>query len=407
MPVFVPTTPADPIGPWVELTLQGEANLLSAAEAGNSGAGGGAWAGTGCSLATAGPTAPDGSFSMTMTSTGGGTISAQSSKYAVVPGQSYSGLAAFQAATTGRSTQVQLVWYNVSNTVISTSSGAFSSDFAGSYTSATVSAVAPPTAATVALQVVVTATATSEVHDVASRGIFPGVVTTWSEGGQAGLESATAQYSDDGTTWVTVPYANLPVSLPAPSQQATVTDWTPFPNTPRQYRTQTTDSNGKVSAWSAPISATTSPDRYWLIDVAQPDANGRVPISRLKGGSSGGASSGLETSQAWQMTQAQSVSYGLDEQYPVVLQGATQGMTTSLMALVQGQAAKNQLVNLWKRRRTLRLSTDGYEAFWVTVGSSGGSNTGITIEMLRDLPAERRANPWWVVTMPLVEMAAP
>lgn len=404
MPVFTVVPPTNPVGPWTTLLVQGEANLLSALDAGNTSSTG-AWTATGASLAATGPTAADGSFPIALTSTGGGTISAQSAAYAVVPSQSYSGLAAFQAASTGRSTQAQLVWRTGGGTVISTSSGALSSDFSGSYAVATVSDFAPATAATVALQVTITGTATSEVHYVASRGVFPGVVSTWSEGGDAGNETATVQYSDDAVTWTTLPYANLPASLPAPSQQAKVTDWAPVPNTPRQYRSQVTNSAGKVSPWSTPVTATVVPDRYWLIDVTQPDAIGRVPLLRVRGAS--GSASGVTASQVWSLTQAQSVNYGLDEQFPVIQKGPWRAPTTTLTCYVSGQANKNALVGvdnrsgLLGRSRTLLLQTDGFEQMYISI------TPPVTVEILRDMPEMRRAQPQWAITMPVTGVAAP
>ena len=87
-------------------------------------------------------------------------------KAPVFPNTQYTASAYFRTAVTARSCRVLLKWYDVTNTLLSTTTGGSITDATGSWTRATVTATTPDGAVAVVMVVEVLAAAAAEVHRV-------------------------------------------------------------------------------------------------------------------------------------------------------------------------------------------------------------------------------------------------
>jgi len=142
---------------------------------------------TNCAIAQTAAQALDGTKSLSLTASAGGTMDATTSTgtsgIAVTPGQIYSALAYFRTAVTARACLVAIAWYTAAGTFISESAGATANDTSAGWTQANVSAAAPATAAFAAVRVRVNAAAAAEVHYVDEIGLFPAPsITVWDRG---------------------------------------------------------------------------------------------------------------------------------------------------------------------------------------------------------------------------------
>ena len=257
-----PTNTSSPFAPGVDVNKQIQVlvnwNLLTAAAAGASMSSG--WAGTNATLSY-----PSGVLQLS--SNASGTMSAQTatgtSGFAVVPGQPYTGMVSFKAATSGRSCSVTLTWYTAAGATISSAAGSTVTDTTSGYTQATVTATSPATAARAALTVTVASTgAASEKHTVQQAGVFPyGGVTQWQAGGPVPLftgflDQLDPQWLDnlntDDQLTATDSMRLLSTDLIVGTYQATVTvdgasDFWPFGDPPTQSGTVAAAAVGSVS----------------------------------------------------------------------------------------------------------------------------------------------------------------
>jgi hypothetical protein len=122
----------------------------------------------------------------------------------VKAGAQYTCVASFKAATTGRSTRVEVTWYDRSGTSISTSTGSNVTDTTSGWTQANITATAPTGAYYASITVRVLAAAANEQHWVDSVSIHIGSSTTWQPGGLIGVASPVVEYS-----WSTTGRINL------------------------------------------------------------------------------------------------------------------------------------------------------------------------------------------------------
>jgi hypothetical protein len=102
----------------------------------------------------------------------------------VTPGLTYTALASFRAAASGRSCRVDIKWYGPTGTYISTSTGATITDTTTGWTQAVNTVTAPVGAAFAGVAAWVLATgAASEVHWLDEADLGPGSSTVWTRGG--------------------------------------------------------------------------------------------------------------------------------------------------------------------------------------------------------------------------------
>lgn len=175
---------------------------------------GGFWtADTGCNLSLVTAQHLDGAQSLGMTSTVAGSspegmgarTPTGTSGVPIVASKTYTALASFKAATTGRSCDVRIDWYTAAGVYISTSRGATISDVTTGWTQASVTAAAPASSAYATIVVEVANQANTEVHYVDCVSLAPGSSTTWFPGGYVGgpnfLLTDDATFENGIGTW--------------------------------------------------------------------------------------------------------------------------------------------------------------------------------------------------------------
>lgn len=165
-----------------EFLVPGLTNLLSANDASFE-TGTGTWTGAGTtgSLASSTDTALDGTHSLKITngaSVGTAAVTCVGNVYPAVPGANYLGTVFLKAATTGRTTQAYLSFYNAAGSNVGTSAVVSGTDVTTGWSALVPSGVAPAGTAFVAIVAQTLTTAASEVHYVDCVGIFPARVST-------------------------------------------------------------------------------------------------------------------------------------------------------------------------------------------------------------------------------------
>jgi hypothetical protein len=142
---------------------------------------------TNCTIARDLAQAADGVASLRLTSSASGDMNAittPTNQYTVVPLQQITALASFRAALSARSCRVELAWYDASQVLISSSTGANITDSTSGWTAAFVTATAPTNAAYVRVRVKVLSTAAgAEQHYVDKIALKNTASQTWNIGG--------------------------------------------------------------------------------------------------------------------------------------------------------------------------------------------------------------------------------
>ena len=181
--------------PVIQIDVTGQDNLLATDDASFEG-GIGTWFGVNTTLAQGTTGVTQGSYALEVTVTAAGAASAQSAGYPVIPGNSYTALGMWTAASTASTINYNLVWLDSSGTVISQASGATMTP-SGSAIQLSTSGVAPANAATARPQLYINNGAAAEIHSLDAVGIFPWVTDNLVY--DSDLAEATASV---GPTWV-------------------------------------------------------------------------------------------------------------------------------------------------------------------------------------------------------------
>jgi hypothetical protein len=141
---------------------------------------------TNCTISRSTAQSSHGTASMAMTSAASGDMMATGPSVKVRPGQQYTAVASYRAASSARSCRVGVRWIDASGMTLSPPVGTSVTDGTGSFTQATCTGTAPGNAAAARVTTSVLATgAASEVHYVDQVGLFPGTSASWSAGGPA------------------------------------------------------------------------------------------------------------------------------------------------------------------------------------------------------------------------------
>lgn len=228
-----------------------------------------------------------GAASLSMTATAAATMAAQTGQAPggpftpVVAGVTYTAMASFRAATTARTVQVQIAWYNVAGSLLSTTSGTGVSDSNSAWTQATASGAAPAGATRAIVIVSVASAANGEVHYVDQVGIRPSASTTWTAGGKTDVAAILVERSiDGGITWA--PVRGAPGTFFGPAvwdssatQQFSLYDYEVARNVSVQYRARVLAQLPYVASSAAGTSSTVShaATGWWLKDPLAPGLN--------------------------------------------------------------------------------------------------------------------------------------
>lgn len=141
---------------------------------------------TNCTISRSTAQSSHGTASMAMASAALGQMMAVGPSVTVEPGQQYTALASFRAASSGRSCRVGIRWIDPSGATIAAPAGSSVADDTSSFKQATFTTTAPASAAAARVITSVLATgAANETHFVDQVGLFSGTSTTWSAGGPA------------------------------------------------------------------------------------------------------------------------------------------------------------------------------------------------------------------------------
>lgn len=226
------SAPADPVvsayydsaSTSVTVSVIGRTNFLSSNQASFETDTTGWGAETNCSIARTTSQASAGAASMSMTAVGAGTMSAATTsgtKFAVTSNVAHSARAEFRAQSATRSCRVGIQWLTAAGATISTSYGSIVTNSTSGWTTATVTANSPVTAAYGRVFVEVQSAGAAEVHYVDKVAFHPGLPAVWSVGGYYG-HSFVVERSTDGSTWSAV--RGSPVSA-STGQTATIVDY--------------------------------------------------------------------------------------------------------------------------------------------------------------------------------------
>lgn len=214
--------------------------------------------------------------SLGLTSTSGVTMKARTGLYEVATdGQTISGIGDFRADAVGRSCRVALYWYDSSASLISVSDGAQVSDVSTGWVTASVAAVPPATAASVALGVEVASPVSAEVHYADKLAVHPGPVPTWGPGGLLDTQAILVETSsDNGVTWTQV----SETSASTATQVAQSDDYVALRNQTNVYRARststTTNQETLSSPWSDEAAAFVENDgQWWVKALGSPSYN--------------------------------------------------------------------------------------------------------------------------------------
>jgi hypothetical protein len=154
---------------------------------------------TNCSISRVSTDAADGSWSLQLSSTAAGAMSATSGQdptigYHVKGGTQYTALASFRAGTTGRSCTVGIRWLNGAGATIQTDMGVAVTDTNAGYTQASATFTSPSNAVSAVIRVNVAATGgAAELHRVDKVSLMIGSSTTWTVGGNSTTQVITLE----------------------------------------------------------------------------------------------------------------------------------------------------------------------------------------------------------------------
>jgi hypothetical protein len=188
--------------PEVLLTVQANDNQLTANQSSLESDVVTGWAsGSNTTIAASSTWAQDGTYSLRMTATAGGSVSAVTptglSGVLCSPGLIVRALASFHSTTTPRACTVAIAFYNSSGTLISTSTSAsVNSTTSGNGGQAFITATAPAGAETMSLIISGAGLSGSEALYADQMLIAPGTSTSWSIGGFVGQSTVTILRSD-------------------------------------------------------------------------------------------------------------------------------------------------------------------------------------------------------------------
>lgn len=215
----------------VAITIFGRTNVLTANQASLETNTTGWTATSNCSISRSTAQYSSGTASLALLSAAAGdmTASTNGTKFPVTANNKFSATAEFKSGSTARACSVGIVWYNASNTIISTAYGTPENDSSSAWNESGVTATAPATATSAQVIVKVASAGSGETHYVDKIAFHAGTTPVWTRGAFGNFSFAVERSADGGTTWTTV--RNSPITASS-AQIATLNDYeTPLDTT--------------------------------------------------------------------------------------------------------------------------------------------------------------------------------
>lgn len=302
-PVLV-ATPTTVGYPTVELSLSSHTNLLTATEASFE-QGVGSWVAStpgDWTLKQTGTWSADGSYSLGVKAKEAVVPTLTCAAKEVTAGETVTCMATVRAAGTVRTWKLQAVFEKESGAIVSTATVAAGADTAEGV-GLKGHVVVPATAVKCVLQLTTTAAwAVTELHQVDKNGIFPGEVTTWSDGGFVGNVTATFERSTDtGATWSTFLGST---SVGVTAQAAAIDDVTAPHGVPVLYRARLQTPSSVTSEWATADEVTLPNAGWWLSDPTTPSSAIRLHRAQVMSTTLPGVTGGHASIQITRKVQA-------------------------------------------------------------------------------------------------------
>lgn len=220
----------------VSIIIYGRTNVLSANQASLEVDTAGWDAVTNCTITRSTAQAASGSASLSMSATASGNMEASTTtatKFSITANLDFSAIASFRSAAVSRSASVGIRYLNSAGATISTTYGTAVTTTTSSWTEASASVLAPPTATHAQVFVKIASAGTSEVHYVDKIGFHSGEMPTWTKGGFSNFKFDVERQQGTNTTWDVV--RNSPVTANS-SQIAILSDYEVPLSTTVKYR---------------------------------------------------------------------------------------------------------------------------------------------------------------------------
>jgi hypothetical protein len=141
-----------------------------------------------------------GQGSWKVVATGTGNPTGTSYIQEVSPSVAMTARAQFMTAVTARTCHVDIVWYDDSYTLLSTSASSNITDATTGWTEAVVTATSPATAKYAVVKPIIVSPVNTEVHYIDGLSLSYGTSSAWSPGGHASRNILSSEYSEDPYT---------------------------------------------------------------------------------------------------------------------------------------------------------------------------------------------------------------
>jgi hypothetical protein len=380
-PITVATPNASPITgpPYIALAMATSDNLLGADDSSFEGSGSGAtgtWAVTNCTKSAVSSWSPDGGWSLDLSSTGTSAMLANTvtpGNIPVAPGQVVTAMGLFHTSVSARTCSLQVIFYNASNAIITTTTIASGTDTtAAGGLQLSGQTTAPATSDHMELKINIAGPgAANEHHQIDQMGLYIGTVApaNWSMGGYKGALTAEIQYSDDNVNWFDVIGAG---SLAVNSgQQASINDLrAPF-NVLRYYRSRTLgtfQSQPVTSAWSPVVSTTLVLANWWISVPGQPSYG--LALHRVRS-IAGSSAMGIPVSLKIDKPQDQGRFNAFGRPNAVIVYGDMRSQEFDLAVVFLTQAEFNAFEAIRNLQTTVLLQSDmNGESYYVALGAT-------------------------------------
>jgi hypothetical protein len=228
MGIDSPATPSitayyDSIDGAVVVTVYGRTNILTVNQASLETDTTGWAASSNCAIARSTSEASIGSASLRLTASASGDMIANTNTYiTVLPNTAFSATADFKSAVTARACSVGIEWFTSSNASLGKVYGTASNDSSSAFSTKTISATAPATAAYAQVLVKVASAASAEVHYVDKIAFHAGSSPNYTKGGFSSFYFDIERTDDLGVTYTAI--RNSPVTANS-AQVATLNDY--------------------------------------------------------------------------------------------------------------------------------------------------------------------------------------
>lgn len=285
---------------------------------------------------------------------------------AVAPSTQYTGIASLRANTTARSASIQIVWYDSSGAIISTSTGSSVTDSNSAWTQYTVVANSPANAASALLVINIASAAANESHFADRIGIMPGNTSTWGLGGYSDPSYIAIEASSDGgVTWNIIRGGTLTAWQDLLANTSEVTWYEAPPGVSTSYRAAVIgllSGNAVQSPYSSIVNITSMPagnPYWWIIDPLDPSNNMQVDMSG--------------NSWKYNKNESQGVFRVMGAENPIVVSDVVQSKSGSLPCYFESRILYDLFSAMRDNQHTVlikRVYAAAMDQFYVRFGSN-------------------------------------